>query len=70
MKAYAIMWIVLGAVMLAVAAFFLLTQGFGPTSTTIITTMSCIGIPFLGFGIWGLYAELKPYHYERRSPKQ
>ena len=70
MKAYAIMWIVLGAVMVAVAAYFFLTQGFVPASTTIITTMSCIGIPFLAFGIWGLYAELKPYHYERRSPKQ
>jgi membrane protein CcdC involved in cytochrome C biogenesis len=69
MKAFAIIWIVLGAVMVSVAAFFFLTQGFGPASTTIIATMSCIGIPFAIFGIWGLYAELKPYHYQRRTPK-
>ena len=70
MKVYAIIWIVVGAVMVAIAAFTFLSQGFGPASTTIITTLSCIGIPFLAFGIWGLYAELKPYHYERRQPKQ
>jgi hypothetical protein len=25
-------------------------------------------VPFLGFGVWGLYQELKPYHYEPRHP--
>ncbi len=67
MKLFAIMWIVVGAIMVSVAAFFLITQGFGATSTTIIATTGCIGLPFLAFGIWGLYAELKPYHYEPKN---
>ena len=70
LKWYAILWIALGAIMVSVAAVFLLTQGFGPTSTTIIATTGCIGVPFLAFGIWGLYAELKPYHYEPKNRKQ
>ncbi len=70
MKLFAIIWIVVGAGMTAAALFFLLTQGFGPTSTTLIATFGCIGVPFLAFGIWGLYQELKPYHYERPTPKQ
>ncbi len=70
MKLFAIVWILAGAVMFAIAAFFLLAQRFGPGSTTIIATMGYIGVPFLAFGIWGLYAELKAYHYERRNPKQ
>ncbi len=70
MKVYAIIWIVVGAIMVSVAAFFLLTQGFGPASTTIIATMACIGVPFLAFGVWGLYAELKPYHYEPKNRQQ
>lgn len=70
MKWYAIMWIVLGAVMLSVALFFLITQGFNATSTTIIATTGCIGLPFLAFGVWGLWAELKPWHYEPRKRQQ
>lgn len=70
MKLYAIIWIIVGAVMVSVAAYFLLAKGFGPESTTLIATMSCIGVPFLAFGIWGLYAEMKPYHYEKRTPRQ
>lgn len=70
MKTFAIVWIVVGAAMTAAALYFLIAQGFGPTSTTLIATFGCIGVPFLGFGIWGLYAELKPYHYERRTPKE
>ena len=70
MKMYAIIWIVVGAAMTAAALYILLSQGFGSTSTTLIATFGCIGLPFVAFGIWGLYAELKPYHYERRTPKQ
>ncbi len=70
MKLFAIMWIVVGAVMVSVAAFFLITQGFGAGTTTIIATTGCIGLPFLAFGIWGLYAELKPYHYEPKNKSQ
>ena len=69
-KLFAIVWIIVGAVLVAVAVFIPLTQGLGPGSTTIIGTAACIGAPFLAFGIWGLYAELKPYHYERRNPNQ
>ncbi len=67
MKLFAIVWIVVGAIMVAVAAFFLITQGLGPATTTIIATTGCIGLPFLAFGIWGLYAELKPYQYEPKN---
>jgi hypothetical protein len=70
MKLFAIVWIVVGAGMTAAALYFLLAQGFGPTSTTLIATFGCLGVPFLAFGIWGLYQELKPYHYERPTPKQ
>ncbi len=70
MKLFAIIWIVAGAIMVAVSAFFLITQGFGPGTTTVIATLGCIGLPFLGFGIWGLYAELKPYHYEPKNRGQ
>ena len=70
MKIYAIIWIVVGAGLVATALFFLLTQGFGVGSTTVIATMGCIGVPFLAFGIWGLYAELKPYHYEPKNRQQ
>ena len=70
MKLFAIVWIVAGAIMVSVAAFFLITQGFGPSTTTVIATTGCIGLPFLGFGIWGLYAELKPYHYEPKNRGQ
>jgi hypothetical protein len=63
MKWFAIMWIAVGAIMVSVALFFLITQGFGEVSATIIGTTGCIGLPFLAFGIWGLWAELKPYHY-------
>ena len=64
MKLFAIIWIIVGALLVSVAAFFLLTQGFGAGTTTIIATTACIGVPFLIFGIWGLYTELKPYHYD------
>ncbi len=67
MKLFAIVWIVVGAGLVAAALITLLTQGFGPASTTIIATTGCIGVPFLAFGVWGLYAELKPYHYEPRK---
>ncbi len=70
MKLFAISWIIVGAGMTAAALYILLAQGFGPASTTLIATFGCLGLPFLGFGIWGLYSELKPYHYERRTPKQ
>ncbi len=73
MKMFAIVYLVVGAVLTAVALFFLLTQGFGGAgSITVIATTGCLGLPFLAFGIWGLYAELKPYHYEpknRTTPK-
>lgn len=70
MKLFAIMWIIVGAVMVSVAAFFLITQGFDAGTTTIIATTGCIGLPFLAFGIWGLYAELKPYHYVPKNKNQ
>jgi len=69
MKWFAIIWILPGAGMVSVAAVVLLTQGFGPASTTIIATLGCIGVPFLVFGIWGLFAELKPYHHEPKNRK-
>jgi predicted phage tail protein len=68
-KLFAVVWIVLGAVFVAAAAFILLAHAAGPASGTLIATFGCIGVPFLAFGVWGLYQELKPYHYERR-PKQ
>ena len=70
MKIFAIVWIIVGGALVAAAAFFWLAHAGGEASNTLITTFGCIGIPFLGFGIWGLYAELKPYHYERRPPKE
>lgn len=70
MKVFAIVWIVVGAALVVAAAFFLLRHAAGPASTTFIATFGCIGLPFLGFAIWGLYAELKPYRYERRPPKE
>lgn len=70
MKLFAILWIVLGGAFVAAAAFLELTHAAGPASGTMITTFGCIGVPFLAFGIWGLYQELKPYHYERKIPKQ
>ena len=70
MKLFAIVWLVLGAAFVAACAFLLLTHAAGPASGTMITTFGCIGVPFLAFGIWGLYQELKPYHYERKPPKQ
>ncbi len=60
MKVFAIVWLLVGAGLVAASLFFLLTQGLGATSTTIIATTGCIGIPFLGFGAWGLYTETKP----------
>jgi hypothetical protein len=70
MELFAMVWIVMGAVMVVVAALFLLTQGTGPRSTIIIATTACIGLPFLAFGIWGRYAELKPYRYQQRNRKK
>ena len=70
MKLFAIIWIVVGGLLVAAAAFLGLTHAAGPASGTVITTFGSIGVPFLGFGIWGLYQELKPYHYERKQPKQ
>ncbi len=69
MKLFAIVWIVVGAGLSAAAAVMFLTNAAGPGTLTMATTLGCIGIPFLAFGIWGLYQELKPYHYERRQPK-
>ncbi len=70
MKWFAILWILVGAGLVSAAAVVLLTQGFGQTTTTLIATFGCIGVPFLAFGVWGLYAELKPYHYEPKNRKQ
>ena len=70
MKWFAIIWILVGAVMVAVAAVTFLTQGLGPATMTVVTTTGCIGVPFLAFGVWGLYAELKPYKYEPKNRKQ
>ncbi len=70
MKVFAIVWIVAGAALVSIAAVLLLTRGFGPGTTTLIATSACVGAPFLAFGVWGLYAELKPYHYERKKPQQ
>jgi hypothetical protein len=69
MKWFAIAWIVVGALMVAAAVVILLTGAAAAASATLIGTFACIGVPFLGFGIWGLYAELKPWHYKRRPPK-
>ncbi len=69
MKLFAIVWILVGAGMLAASVVAFLTRAAGPASTTMVATFGCIGLPFLAFGVWGLYQELKPYHYERRQPK-
>ena len=70
MKWYAILWIVLGAGMILAAIVLFLTQGLGSGTTTTVATLSCIGVPFLAFGVWGLYAELKPYHYEPKRREE
>ena len=70
MKLFAIVWIVLGAGFVAAAAFLELTQAAGQATGKMILTFGCLGVPFLAFGIWGLYQELKPWHYERKTPKQ
>jgi hypothetical protein len=59
-KLLAIVWIIVGALLVAAAAFLVLTQAAGSVSTGMIATFACIGIPFLAFGVWGLYQELKP----------
>lgn len=69
MKLFAIVWIVVGAGLVAGAAVLFLTNAAAAATTTLVGTFGCIGVPFLAFGIWGLYQELKPYHYERRQPK-
>lgn len=68
MKLFALIWIVVGSLMVAAAIFLLLTRAAGAASGTLIATFGCIGAPFLAFGAWGLYQEMKPYHYERRPP--
>ena len=60
MKLFAIVWIVLGAFFVAAAAFLALTRAAGSASTGLLATFGCIGVPFLAFGSWGLYQELKP----------
>ncbi len=70
MKLFAITWILVGAAMVAAAIVLFLTNAAGPASTTVLITFACIGVPFVSFGVWGLYQELKPYHYERRPPQQ
>lgn len=70
MKWFAIVWIVVGAALVAAAVFILLTHAAGPASRTLARTFGRIGIPFLGFGLWGLYAELQPCNYERRPPQR
>ncbi len=69
MKLFAIVWILLGAGMVAAAIVLFLTNAAGVANGTLVTTFGCLGVPFLGFGVWGLYQELKPNHYERRQPK-
>jgi hypothetical protein len=69
MKVFAIVWILVGAGLVAAAVVLFLTNVAGPATGTMVATFGCIGVPFLAFGIWGLYQELKPYHYERRQPK-
>ncbi len=69
MKLFAIVWIIVGAAMAAAAVVLFLTNAAGLGTTTMVATFGCIGVPFLAFGIWGLYQELKPYRYERRQPK-
>ncbi len=70
MKLFAIVWILVGAGMVAAALVLVLTGAAGSASTSLVATFGCIGVPFLAFGIWGLCQELKPYHYERRQPKE
>jgi hypothetical protein len=69
MRVFAIIWILVGAGMVAAAVVLFLTNFAGPASGTMVATLGCIGLPFLAFGVWGLYQELKPYRYERRQPK-
>ncbi len=69
MKLFAIVWIVVGAAMTAASVVLFFTRAAGVASTSMVATFGCIGIPFLGFGVWGLYQEIKPYRYERRQPK-
>jgi uncharacterized membrane-anchored protein YitT (DUF2179 family) len=69
MKLFAIVWILVGAGLVAAAVVLFLTNVAGPATGTMVATFGCIGVPFLAFGVWGLYQELKPYHYERRQPK-
>lgn len=69
MKVFAIVWILVRAGMVAAALVLFLTHMGGPATVTMVATFGCIGVPFLAFGVWGLYQELKPYHYERREPK-
>ncbi len=70
MKWYAIIWVFVGAAMVAAAIVTFFAQGFGPGTTAVIATLGCVGAPFLAFGVWGLYVELKPYHYEPKGRKQ
>lgn len=70
MKLFAIVWILVGAGMVAASIVLFLSGAAGPATGTLVPTFACIGVPFLAFGVWGLYQELKPYHYERPQPKQ
>ena len=60
MKLFAVVWIALGTLFVAGAAFLALTHAAGPASTGLMVTFGCIGVPFLAFGVWGLYQELRP----------
>lgn len=70
MKLFALAWTVVGALLVAAAIVVFLTQALGPATMTVVATTACLGVPFLAFGVWGLYAEMKPYHYETRKPHQ
>ncbi len=70
MKVFAITWILVGAAMVAAAIVLFLTNAAGPANGTMVITFACIGVPFVSFGVWGLYQEMKPYRYERRPPQQ
>ncbi len=69
MKLFALVWILVGAGMVAAAVVLFFTRAAGIATPTLVGTFGCVGMPFLGFGVWGLYQELKPYHYARRQPK-
>jgi hypothetical protein len=56
--------------MVAAAVVVFLNHAAGAASGTLIGTFACIGAPFLAFGIWGVYAELQPWHYEGRPPER